>query len=389
MPEQTVKNILTRDYVLGFCAFFGFLAAYHALTPTLPLYLATLGSHEREIGVLVGIIGVSSLVSRLVVGRALLNHSERSVMMGGALLFALTFLGLVVFRPFWPFLVVRLLQGVAFAALDTSAIAYVVRIVPEKSRPRAISYFLLAPSLASAIAATSGVFVVNEYGFAALLFACTGLSSGAFLLSWTLKGHRASRVVTAPAKKDLLFQRSILTPALMCFLSYFSWAGVRAFFPLYSLDCGVMNPGYFFSANAVMVIAVRLMGGKIFDLFSKERIILASISVSAAGVVLLSLSRTLHMFILVGLIWGMAGAVFIPVSMSYALEYAGSSEGSAVGTYQAFMDLGLALGPVIMGLIVPYTGYRVMFLSLALTSLMNLIYFQFYVRRRSSAIRAG
>ena len=178
--RHTIQKILIRDYVLSFLAFFGFLAAFHALTPTLPIYLATLGSNAREIGLLVGTIGVSSLVSRLLVGRVLLKYSERLVMMWGAILFALTFLALIVFRPFWPFFVVRLLQGIAFASLDTAAIAYVIRIIPLAYRARAISYFLLAPSLASAMVASSAVFVVNTYGFAILLLACTGLSLCAF-----------------------------------------------------------------------------------------------------------------------------------------------------------------------------------------------------------------
>jgi MFS family permease len=55
-----------------------------------------------------------------------------------------------------------------------------------------------------------------------------------------------------------------------------------------------------------------------------------------------------------------------------------------VGTFRAISDLGLGLGPVIMGIIIPLTGYRIMFLCLALVCLINLCYFQFYVRRRHS-----
>lgn len=76
-------------------------------------------------------------------------------MMWGAILFGLTFVALILFHPFWPFFIVRLLQGIAFACLDTSAIAYAIRIVPLAYRPRAISYFLLAPPLAGAIATSS------------------------------------------------------------------------------------------------------------------------------------------------------------------------------------------------------------------------------------------
>jgi MFS family permease len=306
-------------------------------------------------------------------------------MMGAAVLFALSFLALIVFRPFWPFLVVRLLQGIAFASLDTAAIAYVVKVAPEAHRARSISYFLLAPSLASAIAASSGVYVVNEYGFAVLLLACTGLSLCAFLFSSKLKRRETvGPVAVSPLGNNRFFQPKILAPAFMSFLLYFSWAGVRAFFPLYSLQCGVMNPGFFFSANAVMVVAVRLLGGRLLDIYSKEKIIPLFMVVVMAAEVMLSFSRTLPLFILIGLVWGAATAFLIPVFMTYALEFAGSSDGSAVGTYQAFMDLGLAIGPVIAGLIVPFTGYRLMFLCLALTCLINLGYFQFYLRKKGS-----
>jgi len=71
-----------------------------------------------------------------------------------------------------------------------------------------------------------------------------------------------------------------------------------------------------------------------------------------------------------------------PVSMAYALDYAGSSAGTAVGTFRALMDLGLSLGPIVMGMIIPSIGYPPMFLFLAAICLVNLCYFQFYVRRR-------
>jgi MFS family permease len=85
------------------------------------------------------------------------------------------------------------------------------------------------------------------------------------------------------------------------------------------------------------------------------------------------------------LLWGTGAAFIFPVSMAYALEYAGSSGGTAVGTFRALMDLGMALGPMIMGLIIPFTGYRIMFLCLALVCIINLCYFQFYVKKIGKA----
>ena len=267
ISPHTLRNILIRDFVLGFLAFFGFMAAFNALVPTLPLYLARLGSSEREIGALVGTIGVSSLLSRLLVGRVLRKHSERLVIMWATILFALSFLALIVFRPFWPFFVVRLLRGIAFASLDTSAIAYAIRITPPAYRARALSYFLVAPNFASAIASPSAVFVVNEYNFTVLLLGCAGLSLCAFLLSWKLKEEAVKPVVISTAKHAPFFERKILAPAMMNFLFYFCWAGMMAFFPLYSVKCGVTNPGVFFSANGVMIIVGRVLGRRLLDTY--------------------------------------------------------------------------------------------------------------------------
>jgi predicted MFS family arabinose efflux permease len=68
--------------------------------------------------------------------------------------------------------------------------------------------------------------------------------------------------------------------------------------------------------------------------------------------------------------------------MAYAMDYVGSSTGPAVGTFRAVMDLGIATGPMVMGMIIPTIGYPGMFLCLAVVCLVNLCYFQFYVRKR-------
>jgi MFS family permease len=250
-------------------------------------------------------------------------------------------------------------------------------------RTRAINYFLLAPPFASAVATSSGVFIVNEYSFSVLLLACTGLSICAFLLFWKLKGREVVKTVeNVPVKNKLFFEPKILAPAVLSFLNAFSWGGLTAFFPLYAIQCGVKNPGFFFSAMAVMLITSRLLGGKLFDIYSKERIITTTILIMIAAVVLIAFSKTLPLFILAGFIWGAGFGLVFPVAMAYSLEYAGSSDGTTVATYQAFMDSGIALGPVIMGFIIPLTGYRIMFLSLVFICFVNLCYFQFFLKKR-------
>jgi MFS family permease len=142
----------------------------------------------------------------------------------------------------------------------------------------------------------------------------------------------------------------------------------------------VANPGLFFTTIAIMLILGRALGGKILDLYSKERIILPCLFTYIISMIILAFSKTLPMFILVAVIWGIGQAFLAPALVVSALDRVGSSPGPAMGTFTAISDLGLTLGPVIMGIIIHTAGYPIMFLCLALTGIINLNYFYFLVK---------
>jgi len=381
--QSIMRNILTRDFFLGFLALLGFSSSFCALLPTLPIFLSQLGSDEREIGVLIGVFGITGLISRLLVGGALTRYSERKVMMAGTIVFALTFLACAVLRPFWPFFAVRVFQGAAFACMDTAAFAYTINVIPSAYRGQGISYYLQAPNLSLAIMPSLATFLINRWSFTVLFLTCTVLSLGSFFFSWKMK----ERTVIAPERMSetnstRFLDVKIIVPSISGFLQTFVWGSLIAFVPLYAVQCKIENPGHFFSAIAIMLIAGRTIGGRIVDTYRKDKIILTLICMFVITMMILSVSKTLPMQVLVGALWGIGVAFFVPASMAYSLEYAGSSSGTAVGTFRAFTDFGQAVGPVVAGIIIPLTGYRIIFLCLALICFINLVYFQFFVRRK-------
>jgi MFS family permease len=161
------------------------------------------------------------------------------------------------------------------------------------------------------------------------------------------------------------------------------WGALTAFFPLYALNHGVANSGLFFTAIAAMFFLGRAFGGKILDLYGSERVIMPLLTTCVISVTLLSFSKNLPMFILVAVIWGLGNALLTPALLAYILDQAGSSKGTAIGTYTLLSDLGLGLGPVIMGIIVRLTNYPIMFLFLSFTGIINIIYFYIFVRKRA------
>jgi predicted MFS family arabinose efflux permease len=88
------------------------------------------------------------------------------------------------------------------------------------------------------------------------------------------------------------------------------------------------------------------------------------------------------MFILVAGIWGIGHAFIFPSLVVDTLDRTGSSRGPAIGTFTAAGDLGIGLGPVIMGIVIHLANYPIMFLCLALTGFIDLNYFYFFVRKK-------
>ncbi len=379
---MTMQKILTPDFIWAFFDQFTFSFIYQILITTLPIYLARLGSKEAEIGVLIGIFSVSSLVIRPFVGLALHKISERNFMIAGALLFAFSSLAYLLASPFWPFLVVRVLQGIGCAFFFTASVTFIANITPEAHRGQSLSYFYLSFNVSFALAPSFGMFLINHFSFTILFLVCTGLSLCSLMITTKLGKRNIKPLEDSSIQDKSFFSREALPPSTMIFLANNLWGALTAFFPLYALNQGMSNPGLFFAAYAIMIILCRGLGGKILDLYSREGVILPCLAANIIAMIILAFSRTVPMFILVAVIWGIGNAFLIPVLVAYTLDRAGSSRGPAMGTFSAFMELGVGLGAVITGIIIRLTTYPIMFLSLVLIGVINLNYFYFFVRKK-------
>ncbi len=379
---MTQQKILNRDFILACTAQFTFSAVYYIYIPTLPIYLSRLGSSKSEIGVLIGIFGVSSLVLRPFVGKALSKIPERNFMMAGALLFAITSLAYLIVPPFWPFLIARVIQGIGLAFFYTASFTLVANISPEGHRGQSLSYFLLAFNIALALAPYFGMLIINQVDFTLLFLVSLGISLCSFFTASKIRKMQGVPLEDPSIRDQPFLSREALPPSIMVFVIMVIWGTLATFFPLYSVSCGVTNPGLFFAAYAIVLILARALGGKILDLYSREKVMWPCLSSFIIAMIILSFSKTLAMFILVSIIWGFANAFAYPALVAFLLDLAGDSRGPAMGTFTAASDLGVGLGTVIMGIIVNLTNYQTMFLCLALLGFINLNYFYFLARKK-------
>ena len=379
-----LQEILSREFILCFLAQFAFTAVFHILIPTIPIYLSRLGSTEVEIGILIGALGLSSLVLRPIVGKKLSNFGEKKFMLAGALLFTATSIAYIVAPPFWPILFVRVFQGIGTAFFFTASIAFITQISPEAYRGQSLGYFFLSFNTSMALAPIIGMFLINQFSFDILFLVCTALSLCSLWIASRLGRKAPKPIDPLPLEAGSPLGFKTLSPILLYFMVHMIFGALMAFFPLHAVKQGVANPGLFFTAYAFVMIAGRVLGGRIFDAYQREKVILPCIIAFIIAMSLLAFSKSLEMFILVAVIAAAGHSFLVPSLFAYVLDLAGPSHGPAIGWLTAMGDLGLGLGPMIMGVVLRLTDFPTMFLSLALTGLIGLAYFYFFVRRQLS-----
>jgi len=383
MAPQKTEHIFTRNFVFAFLAQFVSSFILFILIPTLPIYLAGLGSTEVETGVLLGVFFFCSLVCRPFVGKALLRTSERRIMLIGSALYVLASMAYIFSPPFWPFLVVRVIHGIGFGFFHTASFTFIGNIASKAHRGQSLGYFSLSMTISSALAPAIGMILINHSSFSVLFSLCLGLSLCSLLVTNNLAERESAPGKALSTEEVTFFNRRAVPPSITNSITLFMFGALSAFFPLYAVDHGVKNPGLFFTTIAVMLLLGRSFGGKILDLPERGRVILPCLLAYVVSMAILAFSETLPMFILVGVIWGIGNAFSMPSLVAYVLDRVVSSTGPAMGTFTAISDLGMSLGPVIMGIVLHATGFQVMFLSLAFAGVVNLVYFQFFVRGRS------
>ena len=376
------RQIFTRDFLLICSAQMVFTTVFFALMPTIPIYLSRQGIREAEIGVLVGVFIVASLVMKPFVGRALLRTPERKFLIAGSLVTAVCCIGYLVAPPFFPLFVLRTIQGVGFAFFFTAAFTWVFNMTPPAHHGEAISYFYLASNVATALAPAVGMFLINQFDFRVLFLGCAVFSLFSLSISLRSRESQGVPVEPLPAKNQSFLSREALPLGIMGFISNNIWGAMNAFFPLFAVSHGVANPGIVFTVFAAFLMLGRGFGGKLLDSHSKDRIVIPCLAAQIIAMTIFALSTTFPMFLLAGAILGMGNAFLYPVMMASAIERAGASRGPAVATFTAFTDLGTGTGSVLMGVVVEWTSYPTMFFCLACMSLMNLFYFNFFVKKK-------
>jgi MFS family permease len=303
-------------------------------------------------------------------------------MIAGALVYVFSSIAYLLAPPFWPLLAVRIFHGIGLALFNTAIFTLVVNITPAMHRGQLTSYFYLSGNIASALGPYFGMVLINRYNFVVLFLVCTGLSLCSLFITIKLGERNGISFENKLPKIQTILGREALPPSIVAFMLNIIWGALAAFFPLHALRHGVSNPGIFFFFLAFTLILGRTLGGKILDIYDRKKLLIPCLTAIIISLAILTFSTTLPMFILVAVILGTGWALLYPSLLIYAIESAGSVRGPAMGTFTGLADLGAGIGPMIMGVVLQWTSYPIMFLCLTLIGVINFLYFYYAIGKK-------
>ena len=364
-------RLVTGTFLLITLSTFAYVVAIGALLPTLPRYVeGPLGGTGGAVGLTMGAFAVSAVLLRPWTGRLADLRGRRILIVGGALLVAVSVAGYVVAESIPLLVALRVLTGVGEAFFYVGVASAINDLAPDSRRGEALSLFSLALYSGLAVGPVLGEVVLENGTFDQAWWVAVAASLIAAGLGMRVPETRPSTPDVQPS--GTLISRGALLPGTVLFLGIWGLAGFTTFLPLYADELGIPSRGVFITYS-VVVLGIRLFGARIPDIVGPWRTARDALAIAAVGLAVMGLWRSPVGLVVGAILFAVGQAMKFPALMSIAVQRSPASErGAVVGTFTSFFDAGFGIGAVALGVVSDAFGFGGSFIAASLMSVAGL-----------------
>ena len=372
MPAvPATASIWTRTFTLLCLAEFLGYAQHFALQPALPLYITHLGGSPFIVGLVIAAFGITSVITRPIIGYWVDRWSPSGMMVLGMVVQALSIV--VCFLPFSTAVILsNALRGIGWSSMAAAGYTLLASAAPPARRGEASGYFGGVQSSATIIFPAFSLWMLDaSFGgfYAAFVFAIilvAGGASAALMLSraTAARGQATNLDAAEPWWREIMnvVDRHILAAALLIFTLNLSLPCFSSFVVLYARQLGVSHFAWYYVAVGITSALGRPLLGRFSDKLGAGRSLLIAFLLETSALLLMPLASGLAGLILCGALWFTGAAIGGARIMALAIEQAPSERrGRAMASFSTAFPLSNGIGAFIDGLIVDLAGYRWMY----------------------------
>lgn len=385
MLEINKSKLWTKEFITtALVNFFTALNFYLLMIIVSEFAMKKFNFSPSEAGFTASIFIIGALVARIMVGKLMMNAGYKNILCVGVVVGLIMTLAYFAVNNAILLLVVRFIHGASFGITSTATATIVSDIIPKERRGEGIGYYSLGQILATAFGPFIGMFLSQHGSYNAIFIACSiasliGLIMLPFLTLQKKEAAGGQKFEKQKFKLSNFVEPKAIPISIVCLLIYMCYSSIVSFLTVYSKVINLVDAAsFFFIIYAIVVLFSRPAVGKMFDLKGENTIMYPAILVFGIGLLLFSYSYNgyvlLFSAVLIGLGFGAIGSSTQTIAVKVTPP---QRLGLANSTYYMFSDIGMGVGPIAVGFVIPYIGYRGMYTVVALIALACLALYYF------------
>lgn len=337
-----------------------------------------------QIGFVVSVFGVTKAVTNLGFGALSDRVGRRPVIVLGMVASSLGGAVIATARGYYGMLLGTALIGLGGGSTFVGIMVSMVEAVPSRIG-LAMGLFELAAYGGSSFGTTLGGYFAAAHGlrlpfYVIVTVSVMGAASGFVLLPETKGLVQRERTTSASISEvfSLAFVRT-LPLYIAGFSSKIMDSLVWSFLPLFLTGLGMDIEGVaaIMSAYTLSWALLQPLTGHASDRLGRKRITVLGLAGAAASVLLFTLTPDFLPLLISALVLGVAAALFYTPLVAMVSDIAPPElEGTLIGSYRFFRDMGYFVGPLILGALADARGLPYAFYATSLCLFASMIILQ-------------
>jgi MFS transporter, DHA1 family, multidrug resistance protein len=370
-----MKNKISPFILLCIMGGLAIFSSTMAKNPALPLFIRSLGVPVSTLGFIAAASTVVGIVVSLPAGILSDLIGRRRVILVAAIVFATApFLYLLITVP-WQLVLVRIYHGLATAILGPVAMAAVADTYEQKRGERMAWYSsatmigrFIAPFVGGIlIFGTDFRWVYLADGFAGVLTLlaairlplATATSDSAWQAFQRQRGNYGQEIAFVFRHAGILATSGIEA------VQYFAFGCLETFLPVYlneKLGYSAWKIGILFTVQILTAALTKPVMGRLSDRYGRVPLISAGLAVGGITLAVFILSSNYLVFAVLIALFGL-GLATVTASTSCLVADLSRSQGrgGALGILSSIMDIGHSAGPMVAGVLITASSYRMTF----------------------------
>ena len=350
------------------------MAGQGIVSPVLALYAKEFGVGTTMVGLTVTVFAIARLIVNIPAGMLADQFGRRVILVGGPIITAVGMIGSGFADNIWTLLAWRFVAGAGSAFYMSGAMVYLIDIARPDQLSRYVATNQWALSLGVAMGPGLGGLVADKWGLGAPFFvvgitALVAATYAMFRLPETLDRDAitASREEAAQATatgdtanagpasvRELALSKPFLLLALVSMTIFMTRGGTRGtLMPLRAdgaIGWGPREIGLVFTLTGALTLFTLMPAGRASDNIGRRWVILFSGVFAGIGALVVASSATAVAFVLGNVVMSLGTGTAGPAPAAFVADITPAHmRGVLIGLYRSAGDVGIILGPVLLG----------------------------------------